>query len=513
MRTISRPFFRLLRKDESGQMMPMMAVMLIGFLGTAALSVDLGHAFFSYRELQASADAAALAGAQTLPASNAVSEASTYSAQSGDMNAQSNLQNVTMVTGYPKVECLSSLGVGCPGPANGNAIQVKQQMVVPLYFASIFGKKTLTLTATSTASIGGVPKPYNVAIVLDTTLSMTAMDSDCGNTQMQCALNGVQVLLNGLWPCGSGYTTCTISNGVSTGSVDRVAMFTFPNVSVGTASIDSSCTTPIPSSYGSTRYNYSSSFGYYSMLPSNAAWTGVTTAEPYSYPTAGASSYTPASSPSSTPTYQLTPFVSDYRVSDTAPSLNITSTLVKAAGAGSSCNGMSTSNYDGNYGTYYAGAVYAAQSALTAAAAANPGSQNALILLGDGDANAPRVDGQGISAMPSPATGSGTYPSYVNECAQGVTAAQYATSKGTLVFTVGYGASTRGCSTDIGGYNPCSTLQTMASTPQDFYSDYTATGSDGSCVSSYQATSNLSAIFKLILGKLTKAKLIPNGTT
>jgi hypothetical protein len=290
-------------------------------------------------------------------------------------------------------------------------------------------------------------------------------------------------------------------------------MFTFPNVSVGTASIDSSCTTPIPSSYGSTRYNYSSSFGYYSMLPSNAAWTGVTTAEPYSYPTAGASSYTPASSPSSTPTYQLTPFVSDYRVSDTAPSLNITSTLVKAAGAGSSCNGMSTSNYDGNYGTYYAGAVYAAQSALTAAAAANPGSQNALILLGDGDANAPRVDGQGISAMPSPATGSGTYPSYVNECAQGVTAAQYATSKGTLVFTVGYGASTRGCSTDIGGYNPCSTLQTMASTPQDFYSDYTATGSDGSCVSSYQATSNLSAIFKLILGKLTKAKLIPNGTT
>jgi hypothetical protein len=92
------------------------------------------------------------------------------------------------------------------------------------------------------------------------------------------------------------------------------------------------------------------------------------------------------------------------------------------------------------------------------------------------------------------------------------TAAQYAVNRGTVLFTVAYGSSTSGCSTDSDGCNPCPTLAAMASTPQDFYSDYTATGSDGTCVSTYQATSKLSQIFQLILGKLTKAKLIPNNT-
>jgi hypothetical protein len=512
MKNLLTSRLRRLICEEHGQVMPVMSILLVGFLGITAMSVDLGRCFSGYRELQASTDAAALAGAQTLPSSSAVSEATLYSSQSGSLNVENNLPTVTMVSGYPKVECLTSLGAGCPAPAGGNAIQVKQQMTVPLYFARIFGKNSLTLTATATASIGGIPRPYNVAVVMDTTLSMNAMDSDCGATQMACALSGVQVLLNGLWPCGSGYTTCTVSNGVATGSVDRVALFTFPNVSVGTAPVDSSCTTAMPSSFGSTHYAYSNSFGYYSMLPSNAAWTGVATAVPYSFPTAGASSYSPASSPSSTPTYQLTPFLSDYSVSDTATTLNTSSALVKAVGAGNSCGGMTTSNYDGNYGTYFAGAVYAAQSALIAAQAANPGSKNALILLGDGDANAPQVDGQGVTVMPSPATSNGTYPSWKNECGQAVTAAHYATNSGTMVFTVAYGSSTSGCSTDSDGYNPCSTLAAMAGTPQDFYSDYTATGSDGTCVSTYQATSKLNQIFQLILGKLTKAKLIPNNT-
>jgi Flp pilus assembly protein TadG len=512
MKTRLRHLVLRLMREEHGQVMPVMVVLMVGFMGMTAMSVDLGRCFSGYRELQASTDAAALAGAQTLPSSSAVTEATLYSSQSGDMNVQNNLPTVSMVSGYPKVKCLTSLGVGCPGPAGGNAIQVQQQMTVPLYFARIFGKNTMTLTATATASIGGIPKPYNVAVIVDTTLSMTSMDNNCGATQMSCALSGVQVLLNGLWPCGSGYSTCTVSNGVAVGSVDRIALFTFPNVSVGTAPVDSTCTTAMPSSFGSTHYAHSNSFGYYSMLPSNAAWTGVATAVPYSFPTAGASSYSPASSPSSTPTYQLTPFLSDYSVSDTATTLNPSSALVKAIGAGNGCSGMTTSNYDGNYGTYFAGAVYAAQSALTASQAANPGSQNALILLGDGDANSPQVDGQGVTAMPSPATSNGTYPSWKNECGQAVTAAQYAVSKGTMVFTVAYGSSTSGCSTDADGYNPCSTLAAMASTPQDFYSDYTATGSDGTCVSTYQPTTALNQIFQLILGKLTKAKLIPNNT-
>ena len=68
------------------------------------------------------------------------------------------MSNVTMVTGYPQVLCLTTLsnaGMSCVAPGNGNAVQVREQMVVNLFFAPIFGKKTLTLTATATAAMAG----------------------------------------------------------------------------------------------------------------------------------------------------------------------------------------------------------------------------------------------------------------------------------------------------------------------------------------------------------------------
>ena len=52
--------------------------------------------------------------------------------------------------------------------------------------------------------------------------------------------------------------------------------------------------------------------------------------------------------------------------------------------------------------------------------------------------NSPSV-GSAYTNFPSPATSNGTYPSWVNECLQQVTAAQAATSAGTLVYTVAYG--------------------------------------------------------------------------
>ena len=60
-------------------------------------------------------------------------------------------------------------------------------------------------------------------------------------------------------------------------------------------------------------------------------------------------------------TYQLE-FTSDYRTSNDATSLASASNLVKAAGGKSGCVGMSTTNQN----TYFAGAIYASQSALLA---------------------------------------------------------------------------------------------------------------------------------------------------
>jgi Flp pilus assembly protein TadG len=476
---------RRLLKDDGGQVLPMMAVLLIGFLGTAALSIDLGRAFYGYRELQSATNAAALAGGSALPNSNASSLATTYSALSGDNNAQPNMSNVTMVSGYPKLECLNSLtsqGMACVAPANANAIQVQQQMVVNLIFAPVFGKHTLTLTATATASMSGAATtPYNVAVILDTTASMNGTDSDsqCNSSRLACAEAGVQVLYQSLYPCLADEASCGTATSNTNGgamvanSVDRISLFTFPNPTVGTISKDWTCPTSNP------------------------------TIEPYTFPTAGSTSYSPSGSPATT--YQVVGFSSDFKTSDTVSSLNSSADDVIAVGGKSGCNGMQA---PGGEGTYYAGVIYAAQAALVAEKAANSGSQNVMIILSDGDASATST------AMPGASPTTGTYPSTKQQCHQAVTAAQAATTAGTRVYSVAYGSTSSGCSYDTSpSITPCATMQGMASSAEYFYSDYTASGGSSSCVSAAQSTTNLSQIFKNIAGSLTVARLIPNNAT
>lgn len=526
-------FFR----EDRGQVLPISAIMLVGFLGMAAVSVDMGHAMLNYEQLQNAADAAALAGAQALPNTTASTVATQYSAVASQYNAQSDTAGTTMAAGYPKLLCLTTIknqGAACSAPANANAVQVRLQMSTHLNFAGLFtfGHPNMTVTATSTAAPqGAAATPYNVAIIVDTTLSMAEADDDCSMTQLACALNGVQVLLNELAPCASGLTQCSITNGQSANVVDSVALFTFPNVTVGTVSIDSNCTTPIPSQWqtgtnsrGQPTYTsayLSSSWGYYTVQ-GQPPYPGVSSATGYTYPSATATSYSPSGS--NTGTYQITGFMSDYKTTPTvgAP-LNTNSTLVKAAGGASStgCNGLGIPNYDGDYGTYYAGVIYAAQAALTAQKAANPGTQNAIILLSDGNATAPDPQnspgGSSYPAMPSPANGGGVYPSYANECSQGIVAAKAAAAAGTRVYTVAYGSPTSGCASDTSGtyagITPCQTMEDMASAPQYFFSDWKQSNSNSTCYSQSQPVTSLSDIFKQISAGLTKAMLIPNNTT
>jgi hypothetical protein len=122
------------------------------------------------------------------------------------------------------------------------------------------------------------------------------------------------------------------------------------------------------------------------------------------------------------------------------------------------------------------------------------------------------------------ASSGGTYPSWVNECQQEVTAAQYAatyTNNNTQVYTIAYGSPTSGCATDSTLTNPCQALQEMATqksgeTISDyFYSDWTAQGGDSGCQAN-SANSGITAIndiYKAITSQLLRSRLIPNGTT
>lgn len=456
-------------KDDSGQMLPFVGLMLVAMLAMGGFVVDVGRALYSQHMLQAATDAAALAGASALPGSNAVTLATQYSAVAGNLNASSTLFGVTMVPGYPKVECLTTLsaaGEACVSPGNGNAVAVKQELTLSLPFMTVIGKGKLTLAASATASMRGASAgPFNVAIIVDATQSMNNKDSDssCSTTRIACALAGVQILLQDMYPCGSSQATCgTATNGNVAQPLDEVSLYTFPGVTSATVADEYNC--------GSSK-------------PVTTAYTEPTTA----------------------PIYQIVPFSTDYRTSDSAASLSTTSNVVKAAGGKSGCTGMQAI---GGYSTYYAGVIYAAQAALVAESKINPGAQNVIILLSDGDASA-----SSKTDLPNANATSGTYVSLKQECHQAITAAAAATAAGTRVYSVAYGATSSGCTTDTSpSITPCQTMQQIASGPQYFFSDYTATGGSSSCVSAAQPTSGLSQIFTQIAGDLTVGRLIPDNT-
>jgi hypothetical protein len=455
-------------------------IMLLLF-AFASVVIDLGRLYYIHRLLQNATNAAALAGAQALPDINtALTLAQSYGSQSGGKNVYANLPSgVTIVptgkcmtSGFVGLPCLNSTGAISSSGYNG--IVVQQTVTVPLMFAALVGVKPITITTTATAAMRGSARaPYNVAVIVDSTASMQQNDTDglgCNSTKEACALQGVRTLLGeqGLSPCTPGLSSCG-----SATPVDEVSLFTFPAVS--------------------------------SASPEYCGG-GTVSVQPYPLPAVGGT-------PATTPLYQIVNFSNDYRTSDGSSTLYSSSNLVKAAGGGS-CAGLRD---PGGEGTYYPGVIYTAASLLLTNQANRgsvngvPTTQNAMIILGDGDANATQP--QLASSASKTAT---TYPSYVDQCQQAVQAAKWATSQGITVYSVAYDAGSSGtCSTDKSasppineaGITACQTMQQLASTPSKFYT------SNSSCVlTGGNTVLGLNAIFTAIADYFSYARLVPNGT-
>jgi len=485
MRATCVRFLRSVLYDQRGQILPWMVFLNVLFLGAAGITLDLGHAYVCYRELQASTDAAALAGAYAMAASTATTTSvkavvSSYSSVSGGANVDANLPSAAVSTTLPCLTTVTNYGVFCSAsPTGGNAVVVTQTTTIPTLFIralGVFGinsAKSLTLSATSTAAMRGATNTeYNVAILVDTTASMGSNDSDanCGKTRIYCALQGVQTLLQNLTPCAAGSTSTNC-----TATFDQVSLFTFPAIQANQASRDTTCPTSDP------------------------------TTKTY-YAPALSTSYTAPSGTSAT--YQITGYLHDYSATNKpGGALSTSSALAIAAGAStsSSCTGLQT---PGGQGTYYAGAINAALSSLNAAHTANPSSKNALIILSDGDASASSITG-GTHA-------GNVYGSLDDQCQQAISVANSAPSY-TTVYTIAYGAANSGCSTDtsgsLKGLSPCTAMQKMATSPSTFYSDATASQNKGQCTSTANPNLTLNQIFSQIESTFTVARLIPNGTT
>lgn len=507
-------------RNQRGQTSVFMALSVLVTATLGGGAIEAGHVYYSYERLVASTNAAAVAAGQAMPnigtsASPAAGTAywnlykysSDASSTPAGLNVNTLLSNGSISMTFACSSTVStSLNVGCQSPTSGscgsglttcNVLKVTQTGTVNLWFGGLIGVPVMHLTAISYAAMrGGSDTPYNIAVIIDTTNSMTgsAPSGDgCGTgaTQITCAVSGLSTMLQIMDPCPLNQTCPGNAN-----YVDGVALFTFPAISVATETEsgntvqtgpydDTTCPTTNPPIVPYAFINASTS-SQNLALPSSTAGTS------YSANYAG--------------TYQVMPFDDGYRANDNAGTLDSGDGLSSAVGYETSgtCNGLQA---PGGEGTYYAQVIRAAQAALVSQQTSFPGSKNIMIILSDGNAtacnsqayaadggnnscshgsqivavNCPSVNGSGVCGSTAvsvngnsttigcppggctgtPLNGTGTssnnatgyniatYPSALGECGQAVEAAQLATQAGTTVYTIAMGSPTSGgCLTD-----------------------------------------------------------------
>jgi Flp pilus assembly protein TadG len=124
------------RRPERGQSLVMITVFMMSLLGACALAIDVGAWYQAKRSVQASADAAALAGASRLPVSQAAAKTA---AASEYANNGLNTDTVTYT-------------ITTNATAN-DSVKVTASRQRSTWFTRLFGKNTVTITATSTATI------------------------------------------------------------------------------------------------------------------------------------------------------------------------------------------------------------------------------------------------------------------------------------------------------------------------------------------------------------------------
>ena len=219
-------------KKESGQVLVFVAIALAAVIGLSAFVVDVGYAYFAQRSLQASADAAALAGAQQLPdPASAVATAKQFGTQSGAKNATTKISSVDEVV---STRCLASV----PGCAPVNAVSVDETGHVNTFFVRFFGINRLNIHVRSTACSPCGVKPLDIMLVLDRTGSMCQTSSGANDPScfdLNNAKAGIRTFLNFFDP-----------------SIDWIGLAVLPPAQ----GLAQKCSTPSSANYNSTSSPY-----------------------------------------------------------------------------------------------------------------------------------------------------------------------------------------------------------------------------------------------------------------
>lgn len=174
---MNRPQAPKSARRESGQTLPLIAVMMLTLLCFLGLVIDVGNAYRVKDALQASADAAAAAGAGTLTMSypantaNAIGAAKGYTSAAGGKN---------LIKGVPAANVAQTINTSCVQSTTAvpcttaNTVTVSETASVPTYFLSLLGFNTLTMTAKAQACSPCNELPLDIELVIDRTGSMSS---------------------------------------------------------------------------------------------------------------------------------------------------------------------------------------------------------------------------------------------------------------------------------------------------------------------------------------------------
>jgi Flp pilus assembly protein TadG len=131
-------------QNQRGQATVITVVFLVVLLGMAALVLDVGSWYRAKRSAQSTADAAALAGAQTLPdTANAKTLAQQYASKNGGLGSGT----ITFSTSQ----------------SANDSITVRVSRPAPGFFAKLFGVRSVTVGGTATAKSEVVAQARYVA--------------------------------------------------------------------------------------------------------------------------------------------------------------------------------------------------------------------------------------------------------------------------------------------------------------------------------------------------------------
>jgi Flp pilus assembly protein TadG len=183
-------------RAQRGQILPIVAVALIGLLGICAFSIDVGYAYVAKRQLQAATDAAALAGAQDLPSPTATL---VTAADYAKANSPPNLPAYTF-TYQLRCTATAILATGCNASVNPNELLVTGTGSTNTWFAGLLGISHFDVTAHANACSPCSATPVDIVVAIDRTGSMCDNTDVNGCIDLNNAKDGVRTMLKNLSP-------------------------------------------------------------------------------------------------------------------------------------------------------------------------------------------------------------------------------------------------------------------------------------------------------------------------